>query len=460
MPSGDALGCSFGHQQFGGASLGDIRRTPRLVQLADVFLPQPDAALPRKCGSPANYPALLALLARPEVTHGSVLASHRRLTPHAIQQRTGRTTLQIGDITELDFPSRRSLRKQLGPIGNGGGSGYECFNRLAVDPENRTVIGLANQLLFRRRRRKQPRAQVRRLATAKRQSGLWVRATSGLPPAPADVRRVRVFDREGDTDEVLRAPGEYLIRSRTNRHIYEGFEADAASGKWHAYLRSRPAVAQREVVLEPAPGRAGRTAVCGIAYAGVRVRWSKANGSPGGDPTRAFGVRVWELNPPRGEAGVEWLLLTSVAVGSVADAHERVDGYECRWVVEEYHKALKTGVRIEPVRVRKRARLEPRLGILSVVALELLWVRDAARADQPAELQVGPVLVELASRIPTGVKVRGDRMTVREFYQAVARLGGYLGNFSKKPPGGQTLWHGWMRLNAMAQGLTIRRHPS
>jgi hypothetical protein len=464
MPHGDALGSSFGHQQFGEASLGDIRRTQRLVQLADVFLQQPDAGLPRKCGSPANYQTLLALLARPEVTHGSVLESRHRVTHHQIQQRTGRTTLLIGDITELDFTSRRSLRKQLGPIVNGGGFGYECFNLLAVDPENRAVIGLANQLLFRRRRRKLTRAQVRQLPAAKRQSGLWVRATRDLPSAPADVRRVRVFDREGDTDEVLQAPGEYLIRSRTDRHIYEGFEPGAGAGKLHTYLRSRPAAAQCEVAIEPAPGRAGRTAVCGVAYAAVRVRWSKANGSPGGEPTRAFGVRVWELNPPAGEEGVEWLLLTSVAVESVADAHERVDWYECRWVVEEYHKALKTGVGIEQVQLRKRARLEPLLGIRSVVALELLWVRDAARdpvrADQPAERWVEPALVDLASRRPTGVKVRGDRMTVREFYQAVARLGGYLGNFSKKPPGWQTLWHGWMRLNTMAQGLTARQYPS
>jgi len=97
------------------------------------------------------------------------------------------------------------------------------------------------------------------------------------------------------------------------------------------------------------------------------------------------------------------------------------------------------------------------IGLLSVVALNRLWLRDAARdpvwVDRPAEELVDPLLVELAAARPTGVTVRSPRMTVGEFYHAVARLGGYLGNFKKKPPGWQTLWRGWSHLNVMAHGV-------
>lgn len=131
--------------------------------------------------------------------------------------------------------------------------------------------------------------------------------------------------------------------------------------------------------------------------------------------------------------------------------HQLPDG------MEEYHKGLKTGVRIEAAQVTTRDRLEPLIGLLSVVALQLLWVRDAARdpalADEPADRFVDPILVALAARSPTGVKARGPVVTVAEFYHMVARLGGYLGNIRKKPPGWQTLWHGWTRLNLMAQGV-------
>ena len=446
---------SFGSCHFGSAALGDIRRTRRLVQLSDAFLQNPDGSLPRKCGSPADYQSLLGLLDRSEVTHATVLAPHCQRTQQELGSRGPAVALLVGDITELDYTSKPALESQLGPIGNGGGFGYECFNLLAIDPQRRAVLGLANQILFRRRRRKLTRAQIARLPIEKRQSGLWVRATRDLPAIPGAAHVVRVFDREGDTDAALNAPGDYLIRSRTNRHIRCGLEADAARGRLHAHMRSQPAHGQRNVVVEPAPGRPGRTAVCGIAYVSVQICWSR---SPDQPTSRAWGVRVWELNPPAGAEGIEWLLLTNVPVACAADAHERVDWYECRWLVEEYHKALKTGVRIEAVQLTDRERLEPLIGMLSVVALNLLWLRDAARdparADQPAEQFVDPLLVNLAVRLPTGVKVRGPVITVSEFYRMVARLGGYLANFQKKPPGWQTLWHGWKRLHLMAHGVT------
>jgi hypothetical protein len=453
---------SFGTRHFGTAALGDIRRTRRLAQLADAFLRQPEASLPRKCGSAANYQALLGLLDCPDVTHAAVIEAHCQRTRRTLGPCAQPVTLLVGDITELDFTSRRALKDQLGPIGNGRGFGYECFNLLAIDPQRRAVIGLVNQLLFRRRRRKIPRSRASRLPAEERQSGLWVRATRDLPAVPGPTRVVRVFDREGDTDEVLRAPGEYLIRSRTDRRILAGSGPDAPEGKLHALLRTLPSQGTREVVVEPSPTRAGRVARCGVSFAGVQIRWSKPNGSPDGDPTCAFGVRVWELEPPAGEDGLEWLLLTNVAVGNVPEAQARVDWYECRWLVEEYHKALKSGVGIESAQLTRRERLEPLIGMLSVVALELLWVRDAARdpslADRPAEEVVDEVLVEVLSHAVPGPAGPAERMTVRTFYRAVARLGGYMGNFRKKPPGWPVLWHGWVRLNTMAQGVMMIRN--
>jgi hypothetical protein len=454
---GDASG-SFGAHHFGGAVLGDLRRTRRLVELADAFLLDPQGSLPRKCGSSANYQALLGLLGAEPVTHAAVLAHHRHRTHELIRARTDTVTLLVGDITELDFTSRAALKDQLGPIGNGGGFGYECFNLLAVDPQRRAVLGLAHQILFRRRTAKLSRSQIARLPVEQRQSGLWIRATADRPPTPSGAPVVRVFDREGDTDAVLRAPGAYLIRSRTDRNIRTGADPDAPAGKLHAFLRAQPEQGRRTVVVEPTPGDPGRTAVCAVSSAELHLCWSR---SPRNPTSRAWGVRVWELAPPAGAEGVEWLLLTNVPVPDVGAAQERVDWYECRWLSEEYHKALKTGVRIEEPQLTDRDRLEPLLGILSVVALDLLWVRDAARdpvrGSEPAEHHVDPVLVELAQRSPTGVPVRGASMTVAEFYQIVARLGGYLGTFKKKPPGWQTLWHGWNRLNRMAHGAWLLR---
>ncbi|WP_448287985.1 IS4 family transposase [Phormidesmis priestleyi] len=39
-----------------------------------------------------------------------------------------------------------------------------------------------------------------------------------------------------------------------------------------------------------------------------------------------------------------------------------------------------------------------------------------------------------------------------QFWQAVARLGGFIGRKSDGQPGWQTLWRGWLRLQDLAWG--------
>lgn len=69
---------------------------------------------------------------RPEVTHASVLASHRQEVFEQIRNHHG-PLLAICDTTELDFTTRTSLQN-LGPIGNGNKRGYLCHHVLIVDP--------------------------------------------------------------------------------------------------------------------------------------------------------------------------------------------------------------------------------------------------------------------------------------------------------------------------------------
>ena len=70
-------------------------------------------------------------------------------------------------------------------------------------------------------------------------------------------------------------------------------------------------------------------------------------------------------------------------------------------VVEDYHKGMKTGLSIEALQLTTRARLEAAVGVLSVVAVVLLAVRDAGRAEataaRPASERVPPLWVEVLS---------------------------------------------------------------
>src|SRR3954469_21351625 len=56
-------------------------------------------------------------------------------------------------------------------------------------------------------------------------------------------------------------------------------------------------------------------------------------------------IFLTERQPPAGEAPVEWLLLSSQPVTTLADAVETVKWYLCRWEVEVYFRIYKSGCR-------------------------------------------------------------------------------------------------------------------
>lgn len=124
---------SFGEKHFGQASLGHRRRTKCLTRIADRSYRHPGGTLPTKLRDPKDYKAMDRLMNQAEVTHASVLATHRQHTLAQLRQ-TSEVRLLIHDTTELDYSGLRSIT-DLGPIGNGGGRGFLCHNSLAVDPQ-------------------------------------------------------------------------------------------------------------------------------------------------------------------------------------------------------------------------------------------------------------------------------------------------------------------------------------
>ena len=99
-----------------------------------------------------------------------------------------------------------------------------------------------------------------------------------------------------------------------------------------------------------------------------------------GIPLRTWVICVSEIDPPAGVAEpLEWILLTNVPLRTLEDALERIAWYECRWIVEEYHKAMKTGVEVESLQFTSEAALQPVIALLSVGALFLLNLRNASR---------------------------------------------------------------------------------
>ena len=156
-------------------------------------------------------------------------------------------------------------------------------------------------------------------------------------------------------------------------------------------------------------------------------------------------VEVRETKPPRGVKPLRWVLYTSEALESFDDAWRVIGYYEKRPLIEEFHKALKTGCRLEEREYRTSARLEALTGMMSVLAIRLLQMRSTARTDpeRPAEQVVPRKWIAALQRLRPRPRIN---WTVREFYRELAGLGDFLGRKGDGEPGWMTLWHGFAKL--------------
>ena len=108
--------------------------------------------------------------------------------------------------------------------------------------------------------------------------------------------------------------------------------------------------------------------------------------------------------------------------------------------MEEYHKALKTGCSVEKHILRRASRLEPMVGLMSVVAMRLLQLKSVARTepDRPARTIVPRLWLIMLKAARKNLR-RVHDLTIREFYRELAKLGGFLGRKSDGEPGWITI---------------------
>jgi len=451
----------FGQRWFGQADLGDQRRTARLVYSANQLVQHPGRSLPDTFRSPSDLKGLYRLLESASVTHAALLQAAQGETLAALQRQTAAAlVLVLHDDTELDYTRKRSLREELGQLGNGGGRGYICHNSLAVQ-EDGAVLGLAQQILHRRPQRNKQETDRQRRERLSRESRLWL---AGTAPLPAAWQVVDVCDAAADTFEFLEhefhSGRRLVIRSGYRRSILPEHGGTPAPQPLRRYVRRQRAWGG---LVQDVPAQTGRqprkarrakllVSACPLRIVAPKVR----RGQHGRDPLPLWMVRVWEPYPPAGEKAIEWFLWTNEPVHQLADALRVIAWYTRRWIIEEYHKGLKTGCGIEQCQFTATERLEPMIALLSVVATALLGLRDAGRqpatAARPATQLFAADYVRLLSQWRWG---ESRPLNVGEFCFALARLGGHQNRRHDGFPGWQVLWRGWQRLQVLVTGYQL-----
>lgn len=212
-------------------------------------------------------------------------------------------------------------------------------------------------------------------------------------------------------------------------------------------------------VHSPPPARGGprvvrhwRFAPC--AYPGAPGRAPRRPGTPLVDQEINV-VEVREIEAPVDADPVHWILLTDLPTDTLPELWKVVAIYRRRWLIEEFHKALKSGVGLEKSQLGEARKLMALARILSIVACFLVGLKLHARSDDA--LPLDETQVDHATRVILEKKVGRPKegWTYQTILVAIARLGGYIGRRSDGPPGWQTIWRGWQRLLLLVEGFRL-----
>ena len=433
----------WAEQQFGSCELGDRRRTKRAVKLAAQAAANPDASTPKQTERWADCKAAYRLFDQDDVTFDAVIAPHSALS-RAVEPGTW---LVINDTTEINFGYNRSL-SGVGRVGSAKGQGFYLHTAMILDAGSNELVGLAAQDLYTRPLKKVTRVSSYRRKERARETDVWGRVIDCVGPPPAGCRFVHVCDRGADNFDVychlLEQRAEWVIRAAQLTRVVRDERGSERS--LEQILRDQPAVGSYELQVRGNKDQPARTALLEVRRVRITIPQPRTGISRyvrncGITEISMWAVEVREGQPPRGVEPLRWVLLTSENVRGFADAWRVIEYYEKRPLIEEYHKCLKTGCRVESRQYQTGERLAPLIGLLSVLAVRLLQLKMVARKDpQQAASRVVPA--SWLTALPLLLRRRAPIKTVREFFRGLASLGGFLGRKGDGEPGWQTIWRG------------------
>jgi len=444
---------------------------------AQALAEQPGKMIPELFDRKYDIDATYELLDRREVTPDAVQAGHRRLVKGELR-KPGRYLL-IEDTTFPSFTHRKQEVPELGPIGGSeeGQQGFLLHSVLAVraplpaQPDARgrrppvTILGLVDQQYLVRSPRpeaKSKQTMSRQRTERDRESDRWLESSRRIGPAPTnpEIRWVRVADREADIYEYLKEcidrNHSFLVRVNQDRVILDPSN-DERLGLVFEHIAGIEPCGGFYLDLRSRDGHKARRAQLLVSCGPVRVRAPERPGVAAGTnaPIDCWFIRVWEPFPPEGVEALEWVLYTHERTETLEVALVGAMDYATRFLVEEFHKGFKTGLRAEELQLETGHRLFAAIAVMSIVALRLLDLRELGRAVPEAPAKVTG-LSDLELDV-LSLALNRTLTTVASVLLAVGRLGGHMNRKGDGMPGWITLWRGMKKLRLMVMGVELER---
>lgn len=458
------------------SKLGDLRLEKAFTLLVAAMVVRYTSVL-RQLGKDRNEEIRFGrFINNPRVTPEQLVAHHCSLWSPSFG---GKHLLVISDSTTVSFGPHAS-RKGLGYVGPGTGkSGFDLHPSILVDAADGGCYGLGGMSV---QLTKMPQCPQEQEAREQRSRDKWKTPfeqkdrykwfdspRQAILNCPGAASYTLVGDREADIYELMARASMngwgYLYRSKVDRPLSDadgGGKLHGAIGQWpvrHTYSLDLPKTKKRsahEALLDLSFGSASIARPSNLARLGAFP-----------EQMQVWAVQVKERPETvvQGESPVHWVLLTSHPVDSTEQAMRVVQWYCWRWIIEQVFRTLKSeGMGVEQSEVESFGGLSnlATLALLAAVqVMQLVQARNGTTSQKLGDAFFGKEQ-ECLNALNTKVEGRTEKTknphppdSMAFGAWVVARLGGWSGYESQRPPGPITMVTGLIRFYNILEGYYL-----
>lgn len=386
----------------------------------------------------------------------------------------GKTVLCIQDSTEINMYKHRNRLQKDGSLGTTNakfeGLGYLLHPSLVVDAQSCIPYGFSHIKIWNR-----PEVRVNKhvrkystLPIQEKESYKWIESSEKSKSALKDAESIIIIqDREGDIYEQFSCiPDErtdLLVRASTNRtlpdktKLFDVFDGQPAQGSY-----------QIKVEGDKRKKRSTRIADIEVRYKEVEIKRTDTSSKDSPARIKLFYIEAKEKVSKGTNNPVCWRILTTVPLENISMALCCIEWYSWRWTIEEVFRILKKeGFNIEASELEYGQSIRKLSLLMLDVILKLFMMQlsyavpeeeglCAESCFSKEEQECSEDLIRILEGKTEKQKNIYKKQSLKRHVWTIARLGGWKGYASERPPGITTLWIGLQKFSEINIGWKMK----
>lgn len=435
-------------KDFPSLDLGDQRRNQRFVKIIENIIDKPGKSIPQLSDDWYETKATYEFFRSEKFSIDRLI---KAIGDYGASLVEDPTVLVIHDTSSFSYNNLEAT-EGLGYLDNKNGRGIFCHSSLAATTSG-LPLALLNQIIWTRDLKELGKSTFRKQKKFEdKESYKWYQGIDSCNQLlGSGIKKIHIGDREADIYEIFfQRPGsnaELLVRARKNRKTAHG------SALWQ-YIRQFTPVSITLTVFDKSLRRNKRIKA-ELRYHTVEVLRPRDKQHEY-DSVTLTAIEVKEKSAS--ENAILWQLLTTLDVGSVAEAQQCIQWYTYRWLIERFHFVMKSGCHVEELQLKQAESLKKAIVTFSFAAFKIMQMTYESRVHSHVSCEVVLTKQEWQTLYilqTQSVILPAQPPTLGQTVKWIARMGGYLDRKSDGPPGVLTLWRGYYQLRESVRLFSI-----